>query len=60
MPLWRSLLESGATGDDDDTASTGTDELKSALSSGPLRGRFWWRSFPRGPCRRGVGRQSPV
>jgi hypothetical protein len=31
MPLWRSLVESGAAGDDDNTASTGTDELMIVL-----------------------------
>jgi hypothetical protein len=31
MPLWRSLVKSGAAGDDDDTASTGTDELMIVL-----------------------------
>jgi hypothetical protein len=29
--LWRSLVESGAVGDDDSTAGTGTDELMIVL-----------------------------
>jgi hypothetical protein len=31
MPLWRSLVENGAAGDDDDPASTGADKLMIVL-----------------------------
>jgi hypothetical protein len=31
MPPWRSLVENGATGDDNDPASTGADELMIVL-----------------------------
>jgi hypothetical protein len=42
MPLWRSLVESGAAGDDDDTASMGTDELMIVLLEVRILFHFRW------------------
>jgi hypothetical protein len=42
MLLWRSLVDSGAAGDDDDTASTGTDELMIVLLEARILSHFRW------------------
>jgi hypothetical protein len=40
--LWLSLLESGAAGDDDGTAGTGTDELMIVLLKACILSHFRW------------------
>jgi hypothetical protein len=40
--LWRSLVESGAAGDDDGTAGTGTDELMVVLLKARILSHFHW------------------